>query len=420
MKEKSGIFCKDKDKERVEFALKELTKIVSPDGVVNGMDFLKRDQCKSILDFSIRINGLEGSGKKEEIIENAFLKIRRENKYSAESFANALKHEINLILDKNIEKFHILFLLNIDTSVFKNKRHFAICNNKLYCRTQKYILKNFDLNQFNTEANYLIDALPSSSLSLFEFFEYISEGGDGEEAFRNAYQDFELFRAILNFSDNFGVCKYSYNEEIHINSFLPSYFYLIFDSKYNYQDYRYTREKFTYKKLKLSPHFKPTLFKKLINMFLAKPSDNSLKRLILEAIIGYSQALDSLELESNFLRLWQILELITFSSEESSIKNATNKVKLLFNQKPLWNYTLDWICQQRNELVHKGNFPEEGLKNLNILKYIVDQCLYQLIIFNKYFSDKSDLQLFYELESEPYGSLKKRVKVINKIIKFRK
>jgi hypothetical protein len=155
-------------------------------------------------------------------------------------------------------------------------------------------------------------------------------------------------------------------------------------------------------------------------LFKTDPIENSLQKLISEALLKYGQSLDSLDWEDNFLKLWRVLELITFYPELNSIEKSANRIKIIYSRSPLWKYNIDSICDLRNMLVHKGIYPGEGVEQLSILKVIVENWIWQLVIFCRHFKNVGDLRIFYELDSVTTENLKKKIKVIEKILEFRK
>ncbi|MBI4833706.1 MAG: hypothetical protein HY811_02645 [Planctomycetes bacterium] len=415
------ILIDEKSRDRVEFALDELIKLtkISSQGSIEHTDNFKYLQCLYILSHAIKIDVIKEYDFKENLIRTSFNIFRKDNNLSFNRFKEVIKQQINQSLNASKKSFHVLFQLNIKPDMFNRKKLYSICGDKIHCHTWRYINSNFAFDKFTKDAEYRISTFRSISLDDFAWFEVIGEGKHIGECFSSAYKKFELFRAILNFSNNAYVIHNQSGDRSYLNSFLPSPFYVIFNPDKSYNQFRYELTEFKYKTVNLMIHFKPTVFKKLLALFLIKPSEDSLKWLILEAVSKYGTSLDSLEWDTNFLKLWQVLELITFQSEKTSIKNVGDKIKLIFGQQKIWNYTIDIMCELRNSLVHKGNFPGEGLGKLNILKFLVENCIFHLIQLSHHFKSESDLEMFHQLLSQPSGNLKKQINIANKIIKFR-
>jgi hypothetical protein len=404
-----------KDKAKTIFALNTLKKSV--------IRVFEHDLYHNILLFAVDIKGVERIDTKKSILLSAISRFSGYKDHSLASFKKAVNKEINERRKAKKKTFSIIFLLNIDKRYIIRKRIFKINGRVLRHRSHRYILRNYNLSKFVKEAK-----LHSKNIgikipfnpNMFQHIECKVTARTATEAFWKAYEDFELLRAIINFSNNFGILTKQFGTRNHLNSFLPSPFYLVFSENNRYEHFRYELVNYKYKVPKLSLHYKEKVFNKLISVCEKEVSANSLRNLVLESLTKYGQALDSLEWESNFLKLWRVLELITFYSEESSIKSTGNRIKLLFGQSPFWNYNIDSICELRNSLVHKGIFPEEGLDHLVILKYIVEQAIWQLFILCKYFKEQSELRLFYEHNSSGSGNLQKEIRVIRKILRFRK
>ena len=404
-----------KDNKKVEFALEELKKTIHD-------DVFQLSLCQNILLFSIDIKGIKKIEDKLNLLLASVSRFQKYTLHSIEEFKKAILEEIEARKGSQPEIFHIIFYLNIERSSIEKKRFFTLRGNKLFSRTYSFINRNFNFKKFTAEARpyYLEPQIPFRT-SQFQPFECIVSGRNAGEAFWKAFDIFELFRAILNFSNNFCVISFQMGGRTHLNAFLPSPFCLVYNSKKEYLHFRYELSRYKYKTFnRPSSHFRPNVFELLLRIFRNEYKDESMEGIISESLYHYGKALDSLDWETNFLKLWRILELITFYSEESTIKLTGSRVKLLFNQTLKWDYAIDSLCSLRNQLVHKGNFPEEGLGQLCILKFIAENVIWTLVFMRKDFKDRASLDIFYKYGFSPTGDLRKKISVINKILTFRK
>ncbi|MCK9614977.1 MAG: hypothetical protein M0R48_05680 [Candidatus Omnitrophica bacterium] len=404
-----------KDNKKVEFALEELKKTVH-DNVFH------HSLCSNILLFNVDIKGIKKIRERLNLLLVSISRFQKYTSHSIEDFKRAILEEIEARKGIKPEVFRFIFYLNIERSSIEKKRFFALRGSKLFSRTHSFIDRNFNLEKFIAESRLYVNVKIPPSPAMFQPFECIVSGRNDGEAFWKAFDIFELFRAILNFSNNFGVISVHFgSRHAYLNSFLPSPFCLVYNSKREYLHFRYDLIEYKYKTFnRTGAFFKPEVFRLLLKVFRDEIKEESIEVIILEALFHYVKALDSLEWETDFLKLWRILEVITFYSEESTIKLTGNRIKLLFHQTPKWNYVIDFLCSLRNELVHKGNFPEEGSDQVSALKFIVENAISILISMRKDFKDKAALRLFYENDSSGTGDLRKKISVIKKILAYRK
>ena len=403
------------DEEKVRFALETLKKSTYS----NIVDYEFR---KNILLFSVDICSAEIKSFEDKVyvLNNALDKFKNKKIFSIASFEKCISEAINDKKKSTLRTFSVLFFLNADKSLVERKRHFNILGNKIYPRTWKYIEKNFEINKFEMELkkhNTLNVKFPGK-LNNFLIFEIKSNAIRPDEAFQKAYEVFEVFRGIINFSNNCLTFSKSFgpvNNRSPINSFLPSPFCPFFDSARRYINFKYTLEKHYYNNAKRTKLKSLNIFQDLLSYFKSPSSEKSINKLLEEVIINYGQSLDSLDWESDFLKLWRILELITFYSENTTIKQTVNKLKLLFGQANHFvNYSLDIVSYIRNLFVHKGFFPEEGFGQIQILKLIVEEALLRLFYHAKNFKSQLDLQIFYKHYSNGIGPLNKYIQELER------
>ncbi len=411
-------------KHQIQKILDELIKVYSPK-----MEYDEYFNYRIYLNilFGILHNTIKGKTleQKKSLLEKAFERFYRYKKHTWAFFDKALKIEWKKRQKIKFKPYYVLFLLYINNripSFLKNRNYFIICGNRFYLKSLTYIRKNYNFKAIESKL-YDIKTYfyPNHfNLSQFIFVESKIFAPDPYAALHEIFVYYELFRAILNFSNNFCVLTEQWETRSSVNSFLPSPLYFIFDArKRKLLHYAYEVGWYKYDRLNIR-HFRNKLFKLLIELFENKPHPHTVTHLIMNALIKYGRSLDSLDWESNFLKLWQTLELITLASQDEPIKTTKIRLKKLFPSTLKWEGAIDFISTLRNKLVHEGVFPQEEMFPLTLLKYIVENAIYQLLILKKKnILTFQDLINFYKYVNLSKEELSQKKKIIDFIVAFK-
>jgi hypothetical protein len=246
-----------------------------------------------------------------------------------------------------------------------------------------------------------------------------ARGRDSHEAFRNAARAFDLFRSLLNLVPKFGRMTKRFGFQVEpLGAILPAPVYGVFDSEGSYIEYWYsTTRHATYRRNAVAPDQirAARLLAKKVTAPLPRGSTASL---VVGALEKYGEALDATEWRQCFLLFWQILELLTLQSKGFNAKDVTNRICALLGQDQLDADLLRVLYDTRNEFVHLGRFPagdEEGLTEINLLKYLVDRSLSVMISKVGQLQTEGTLQRFYTHATEGSATLADRARVIRHI-----
>jgi hypothetical protein len=198
---------------------------------------------------------------------------------------------------------------------------------------------------------------------------------------------------------------------------LPPPIYGVFQAGGDYETLYYTIERYDYKAIKFERD-SGLLVEKLLR-HIATASEE-MQSLLIEVLLKYGQAMDTMDWRSAFLALWQILEAVSLQTSASlKMKEVVKRIGNLIGAKPPMKDLIDSVAQSRHLLVHQGKFSEEGLVEVNFLKIIAEAAINALFVNAKRFPTRSLLEEFYKHATLGNSVLRTRRKVIGKILSSR-
>ena len=328
-------------------------------------------------------------------------------------FESALERVIEAYLRTPLRTYNIFFPLNATGPYLERKRWFNILDTRFRRVTWRCIKKFPGWDRFQR------DIEPSKRrqiLSQAYFTPLITslEARSIKEAFSKANRNFELLRAILNLTFQFGKITYQSGRPKSLGKVLPPPIYGVFSEGGDFENSGFTIEQYEYKWVEIaSEQFRALewVLKQL------EKSDPKMCGLLTDILLKYGQAMDTTNWRHAFLALWQVLETIAQpTSTQLKMDDVAKRIGLLLKQDPLIRDLLDYLKDLRNTLVHKGRFSEEGLEEVNFLKFIVEQAINTVLLNLRRFSTPQMLEEFYVHASLCDSSLKTKVKVINAIL----
>jgi len=147
-------------------------------------------------------------------------------------------------------------------------------------------------------------------------------------------------------------------------------------------------------------------FERSVLSYLIKIKSNYQER-IKQAIRQYTLALDNLDFNSGFIRLWSVLELLT-GTEERNYDVTVKRAAFLWKDKAFAKLVLSHLRIFRNQNVHQGKEESPDIENfLLLLQRYVYRLLMFHIKFGKRFSDFGEAIQYFDLPHEKSVLLKK-------------
>lgn len=140
------------------------------------------------------------------------------------------------------------------------------------------------------------------------------------------------------------------------------------------------------------------------------------RAIIYDAIIKYCRALDLFDYEVAYIKLWNVLEILTDTiggRYDQMIKRAS----FIYVDRCFHKQILEHLRNQRNHLIHKSKSLENDEASLFQLKRYVDDLLHFHIFCLFKFNDINEVGAFLEMSSKK-DSLERRYKKIKYAIKY--
>ncbi|MBN2500269.1 MAG: hypothetical protein JXB38_05835 [Anaerolineales bacterium] len=354
---------------------------INENGEVKSTETFKLHAYLRILSKNINMKDISSLHTKEILIYRAgFNRIKKYKKQNIHTFRQALSAEVRRYLKRPIAEYWILFPLHISYGQLDKIRSISIFNQKLYIRSWNYVKKHFELDKLLEDSKYHIRETNNSLETHFTPILIKSTGLDTDNVLEKADKAFELFRWLLNFLAQSGYMRISYGDyEKPLAKILPCPIYGFFLPDGQYDTYYYNTTKYTnYRKNTIN--YELVVNAKIIfDKLITNGNNNNTVDLLIEAIEKYGNALDTHSRMLTFLKLWQVLEILALQTTKNiNMKIVKSRIKILLNQDQLAKDLLDTLYETRNDLVHKGLFPddegsEQGSKEIGLLKMVVEK-----------------------------------------------
>jgi hypothetical protein len=350
----------------------------------------------------------------------AFLRLKKYKVQSLRTFRQALAAQARDYVERRPRDYWILFPLHAPPTEFERFRWFTVLHTRLLVMSWERVRSDFDLDAFLADASVALDGLTISLEADFTAMVAKADGHDSHEAFRTAARAFDLFRSLLNLVAKFGLMTKRWGFQTRpLGSVLPPPVYGVFNPDGSYLEYWYTTV--TYHKYDRNRVRAKEIVaaRKLARRFGVSAAKNDTTALVVEALQKYGEALEATEWRQCFLVFWQILELLSLQTAGNvSMKTVTSRISALLRQDQLVRDLLPVLYETRNELVHLGRFPqgdEEGLIEINLLKYIVDGSLNAMMAKLGQLQSPASLENFYAHATDGNATLADLARVIGHI-----
>lgn len=392
---------------------------ININGEVSTTDKFYVDVYLKIISEYIELKCVTDLDVKRNLLYRAFfnrLKLYREQ--TLYLFRKAVAAEARWYLSQPIQKNWVLLPLHVPRNQLGNARPISVLGKKLLFRDWRFLRSRFEFDRFIDETQVQIGDRNFNYFIRFSPILVHAEGRNIREIFDFADKPFNMLRLLINLNFQFGIWTITYGGYPQpIGNVLPPPTYGIFreDGSYARLFYNLTRYD-NYQQNRLGNDVMLQV-RKLANRLKRTGTNGETQIIIIETLDKYGEALDTFEWRLAFLTLWQILEVIALQSDENiNMNKVKNRIILLLKQDPLVRDLLEAIYRTRNSLVHRGSFPDEqGLREVNLLKYIVEISINALFSLSRMCPDKASLLRFYEYASSNETDLTDRERIIRGI-----
>jgi len=240
------------------------------------------------------------------------------------------------------------------------------------------------------------------------------------EAFKKASEAFDILRTLMNLTTTFGKVTYQYGGRYHpLGQYLPPPVFGVFRADGSYDLLYFTLERYDYRERSLSKD-QIRLVDQLAKRVKQPKDQQDTMLFVVDALRKYGQAMDTVDWQQAFLALWQILELVALQGAGNiNMKKVAKRIANLLElkQNEPGRDLLDFAVQSRNDLVHRGRFSEDGLREVNYLKVVVDWVIDFLLSPRfRAFPTMKRLESFYAHATTPDTDLREHRLAIDSIL----
>jgi hypothetical protein len=353
--------------------------------------------------------------EKHRIISHSILSAESKGKITAKSLLKEIAILEQIYLNKKLEQYVLATSLSLDktTNIPNYKLESTVIT--ITPKLPLAFIKNREKPQ--RQVNYIIDKIPTNYLAT----RVLVSAKSTNEAAEKAFQSLDLIRGIWNLSLNkmtwlsisFG------GKPKPINNILLGPFHTLHERNGNlrtdnfwYQPNFESMEPYGFSKKEEYDYF--ISFTKFIR--------NKLKRcpyqkFISEGIIRYTRALDYSDYEVAFVKLWSILEMLTYTLKETYEKTI-KRTAFIFKDYDFHYQVLNHLREFRNKSIHSpGSGSDESKTYLYQLKRYVERLLIFHLTTKNRFPGLSSMGEFLDLPPDP-ELLKTKCKLLQKGIRF--
>lgn len=136
-----------------------------------------------------------------------------------------------------------------------------------------------------------------------------------------------------------------------------------------------------------------------------------------DVFVRYARALDGVDFDSTFLKLWSLLELLT-GTTNARYDQTVNRALFVFEEQPLNRALLEHLRDHRNATVHDAASTDLVYDFNWQLKQFVDELIKFHIMWAGRFASWSEAAAFLDLPSDP-AALIKRIARAKEALRYR-
>jgi hypothetical protein len=363
------------------------------------------------------ITNIKNHGNAREIIKKALEIYRKRNNTTIEDLRISLNEAEEEFLGEKLKKYFFVFPVNIKYNSLRRKQ-VSLLKKIIKIRNYDFISKKYDLNDLEKKSTH--DGYIENSLNKELTYLIIEECSRGSErAIRQALHEFDLFRAILNFSHDSMRIHFTGGLKKPLSLVCPRKTFFAFDSDGSFISHWIVIEKYDDKIVDLASSSASilensnTIIRKLNDV-----RDDSLRHHMANALIFYSNALDHYDnIWISFLSYWQIIELLALGKNNSKQQDICKRMAALLGSREPYEDILDQFKDKRNRLVHQGEFENISEDDTNIIKGIVEYGILNILMNANKFQNIQGLNLYYENVNSMEEDIKLKKSILNLIQK---
>ena len=400
---------------KVEDYVKRGLKVYSADGSIPGGSILLFTRILFVLGDLVDIPMLsENRQDKRGVIWGALTRIRADKSKSAADFTDALKEELHKI--PSPFSYIIVSALNLKYACLGGRRSVTLPGGLLRFYSLAQASSKLDIKTaFADRRDNSPDGRDPFDLGDWTLLSVKVEARDTSQALAQADAIVEPFRALLNLSEEYGRLHWRAGYPQGRSKVPASRYMYIFDKNGKYVEFGYHLHPYAERAVDFHENQLATVWKSA-GLIRSVPAE-LLRRIAIEALRLYVQALDERENHLAFLSLWQGLELLTRKAEGQSETEVVERVAGIFFNNPTIVDPLWILLRKRNKLVHEGRADLIEQDDVNILKSIVERMIGSYLVLAQRLRDEGELIFLYQQATAERRTLRRRSAILRGMIR---
>lgn len=340
--------------------------------------------------------------ERHRLIQDAVCAIHRAGEIDAEAFRRSLVEQIEQYVDRSPIAYRVVIPLNVADAGLSEIDLLGV---RLRGSTWPSVDGAVQVDQwfFEARTNRASD-LERVKVNSTPFVAEIA-ARDPHEAFRRVNDVFHLFRSAYNLLDieNSFVAIMGHR---NLGTLLPPPLYGVFNDA-GVCEATYTSPLGRrFDAVRLTPERAAEACSMLREA--TAPDASETRTMLVDLLRLYGHAVDTADRSDAFLNFWRTLEFATFGGRDRryDMADVAKRATALLDNDEVDRAFLTALSRIRNDLVHRGHFADEGLKEIELLRKMVEACIDSLRKFAAEFPTWEELEQFYEYapaSSQPTG-----------------
>lgn len=381
---------------------------------MNRSDWIRMDMCQAVIAEYVVMKDVKDTPTKRGYVLNAAVNLKEQNNTDFSVFIRVLSECVHEANSKPMVTYDVLFPLNV-TRTSLQRQSFSAVGKTFRVLSWQTVKRKYDFAAMKERVRHhcKLDEKAAAVICTVE-------ASSHQIAMQSAGEAFHLLRTCLNLGQIFGRYNVVYGighgslGKIQNAQYAASF---LIDGTFG--DVGFLPDPEDVKIVALSENDLEQ-GKWFLKKLHPPKDEQDVMVLLVEAVQLYGVALDTRHKASAFLSFWQVLEVLTYRGESGyKIENLVKRVKTLLRDNLMLCDVLDICGQMRNRYAHRGEFTDDDMSNVSMLKAVVDRAFSTLFKIYPMFETWKELEAFYNSSAKPIEALREEQKILSSIVDFK-
>lgn len=383
----------------VERYLKKSISLINKDRSFNGDKYFIFNQYLYALSYRIQIPMDDlNLYQKNRVIYDAILRTFDSGKINLPEFEKNLQAECDIILKTPKLKFFAAIPVKIPYKSI-NKRVFKILETKISVSSSENAMRKFDFKSKKITA--ILPDMPIIHTCYDKKISYFIFEGDSRnfyEFYESSIKNFELFRAIINFAENYRTTQF-FGYSTSISFIKKPQIAFMFDENHQFLAVESTSNDTSLHDVDMMRFKRRKVMENNIHLLqkINAIHDKKLQNVFILALEIHNSALDNIDKEwLCCFKFWQILERLVLADQNLKYDEICKRlIPFLGEIEPFYDM-IQLYSKKRHNYVHNANIYEFSNLDVEIMKDMSEFLLYSLLIKSGKLADFDSLKRYYQ------------------------